>query len=105
MLHALRNTGIISISTPCFTDVVCRQDGVRGAAWVCTVLRGMDLPCYTHTFYERPEARSGLRERCVLQNAAKEESDGCHVAGGKRDELTSKVARLKIYITPTLIGL
>lgn len=29
------------------------------------VLRGMDLPCYTHTFYERPKARSGLRKRCA----------------------------------------
>lgn len=39
------------------------QDGVAGAEWVCTVLRGMDLPCYTHSFYERPTSQSGLRNR------------------------------------------
>lgn len=39
------------------------QDGVVGSEWVCTVLRGMDLPCYAHTFYEGPKARSGLRKR------------------------------------------
>lgn len=64
-------TRVTIFSAPCFNGVICRQDGVGGAAWVCTVLRGMDLPCYTHTFYEVPEARSGLRERYMLKNAAK----------------------------------
>jgi len=41
------------------------QDGATGAEWVCTVLQGMDLPCYTHSFYERPSARSGLRKRYI----------------------------------------
>ncbi|CAM9625355.1 unnamed protein product [Scytosiphon promiscuus] len=38
------------------------QDGTAGSEWVCTVLRGMDLPCYVHTFYESPKVRSGLRK-------------------------------------------
>lgn len=45
------------------TSLFSIQDGATGADWVCTVLHGMDLPCYTHSFYERPKTRSGLRER------------------------------------------
>lgn len=56
-----------AVSRPVASD----QDGLGGASWVCSVLRGMDLPCHTHTFYDRPAARSGLRTRyCIYMHFA-----------------------------------
>ncbi|CAM9269215.1 unnamed protein product, partial [Hapterophycus canaliculatus] len=53
-----------------------QQDGAAGSEWVCTVLRGMDLPCYVHTFYERPKSRSGLRKSVYTMLDPAPGSDG-----------------------------
>lgn len=53
----------VELSPKLLLFILFPQDGAGGAAWLCNLLHGMDLPCYTHTFYEVPAAKSGLRAR------------------------------------------
>ncbi|CAM9185558.1 unnamed protein product [Ectocarpus sp. 13 AM-2016] len=64
-----------------------QQDGVTGAEWVCRVLHGMDLPCYTHSFYERPASRSGLRKSVytILDPAPGSDGKECMVLTTTQD--------------------